>query len=76
LKSFLEFDPYGTGEPAMVVLRSYLFEHGLRAAIEEDVRRWMKRIAEDAIEHSQNWLYQPDSNAGPPAPSGDLSAHI
>jgi len=40
---------YGNGEPAMCVLRSYMLEHGLTASVEEDVRRWLKRIAEDAI---------------------------
>ena len=40
---------FGNGEPAMLVLLSYMEEHGLSASVEEDVRRWVDRIAEDAI---------------------------
>jgi len=40
---------FGKGESAMFVLRSYMDEHGLSSSVEEDVRRWLQRIAEDAI---------------------------
>ena len=40
---------FGNGQPAMFVLRSYMDERGLSASVEEDVRLWLQRIAEDAI---------------------------
>lgn len=37
-----------------VVLRQYLTEHKLNWDNDEDVKIWMRRIAEDAIRHAAN----------------------
>jgi hypothetical protein len=43
---------YGKG--AKVVLRPYMNEHKIKWNKDEDVKTWMKRIAEDAIEYAHS----------------------
>jgi len=43
------FAAYGGGEPATTVLRLYMSEHKIPWNMDEDVKEWMLRIAEDAI---------------------------
>jgi hypothetical protein len=40
------------GKEGKVVLRSYMTEHKLKWDNDEDVKIWMRRIAEDAIRHA------------------------
>jgi len=40
------------GKEGKVVLRPYMTEHKLKWDNDEDVKIWMRRIAEDAIRHA------------------------
>ena len=40
------------GKEGKVVLRPYMTEHNLKWDNDEDVKIWMRRIAEDAIRHA------------------------
>jgi len=40
------------GKESKVVLRQYMTEHKLKWDNDEDVKMWMRRIAEDAIRYA------------------------
>ena len=40
---------YGKGKSATIVLRPYMDAHGISWNNDEDVKTWMRRIADDAI---------------------------
>jgi hypothetical protein len=40
---------YGKEKSAMIVLRPYMDAHGIQWHNGEDVKTWMRRIADDAI---------------------------
>lgn len=40
------------GKNAEVVLRPYMESHGINWNQDEDVKTWMQRIAQDAIDHA------------------------
>ena len=43
---------FGKGKQATVVLRPYMDAHGIKWQRDEEVKVWMQRIAQDAIDHA------------------------
>lgn len=50
---------HGKGHSAVAVLRPYMDGHTIKWNRDEDVKTWVRRIAQDAIKYAENYKEPP-----------------